>query len=337
MGFADWFKVMGLADWYQFLGHSRPFAPTFVDKDYPDLTGKVYLVTGGGTGIGYEVTKKLLGKNAKVWILGRNPAKLQKSVDTFKEEFPGAKLETIVADLADLATIKPAAVEFLKKETKLNGIIHNAGVMTPPSGSKTKQGYELQLGTNNVGPFLLQTFLDDLIIAIAKAEPPNTVRILWVSSSAHLMSCGNGGIQWEDLNYEKAAPGLTTQATAYGQSKAIDIYLSILWAKKHPNSGVVSVTCHPGNLKTELMRTTDVGRIGEIALAILSPLHPAYLGAFTELFAVLSPTLTTADDGAYIIPWGKVGRIRQDVKDGAEGENGEKLWTWLEKQIAPYL
>ncbi|VEU21715.1 DEKNAAC102254 [Brettanomyces naardenensis] len=324
---------MALADWCQFFGHSRPPAPDFVDKDYPDLTGKVYLVTGGVTGIGYEVVKKLLGKNAKVWILGRNQGKLDTCVEGLKKEFPGAQLGTVLVDLADLSTVKPGIQEFLKKETKLNGIIHNAGVMGPPAGSKSKQGYELQLGTNNIGPFLVQKFLDDIIIATAKKEPENTVRILWVASSGHFFSPANGGILWEDLNFEHTK---SSWMYKYGQSKAIDVYLSYLWAKKHPGSGVVSVTCHPGNLSTELQRYMNVPGWALSLGQLLMPLHPAYMGAFTELFAVLSPGITTKDSGTYVIPWGKIGRIRQDIKDGMKGDNGEKLWTYLEKQVAPY-
>ncbi|QPG76596.1 hypothetical protein FOA43_003988 [Brettanomyces nanus] len=319
-------------DWWQFLTLSRPSSPQFVDKDYPDLTNKVFLVTGGASGIGHAVVKKLLGKNAKVWILGRKQTVLDECLVDLKKEFPNAQLDTVLADLADLPTIKPAAELFLQKETKLNGIIHNAGVMNPAEGAKSKQGYELQLGTNVIGPFLLQKFLDDIIIKTAKSEPPNSVRILWVSSMGHYLA-PHGGINWKDINFEhEKKPWINL----YGQSKALDIYLSYLWAKKHPGTGVVSISCHPGVLDTQLVRYHPIGAIGRAVMAVVNPIYPPEYGAYTELFAVLSPTITTKNDGNYVNPWGKLGRIRPDVKRGMEGEDGEKIWKWLGKEVQKY-
>ncbi|VEU22150.1 DEKNAAC103117 [Brettanomyces naardenensis] len=328
---------MSMSNQWQFavnvIRHSRPPAPSFIDKDYPDLTGKVFLVTGGSSGIGYEVVKKLLAKNAKVWILARNKANLDKRFAELKKMFPRSELETVLVDLADLASIGPGIQVLLKKETKLHGIIHNAGVSNPPADLKTKQGYGLQLGINAVGTFLLQKFLDDIVIATAKAEPPNTVRILWVSTAGHLLSPPNGGINWDDINFEHSKESWNT---LYGQSKAIVIYLSYLWAKKHPESGVVSICCHPGVIEPESYKTDPPSRIERAVISVISPMYPPDFGAYTELFAILSPTLTTADNGTYLIPWGNKGDIRKDIKEGMKGKNGERIWTWLDKQVAEY-
>jgi retinol dehydrogenase 12 len=83
-------------------------------------------------------------------------------------------------DLDDLTTIKKSAEEFLAKETRLDVLWNNAGVMIPPQGSKTKQGYELQLGTNNVAPFLFTKFLTPLLVETAKSATKGSVRVLWV-------------------------------------------------------------------------------------------------------------------------------------------------------------
>ncbi|VEU22206.1 DEKNAAC103214 [Brettanomyces naardenensis] len=328
---------MELSNWWHFLGatvgHSRPSTPKFIDKDYPDLTGKVFLVSGGTSGVGFEVVKKLLGKNAKVWILGRSRAKLDALIADLKKTFPRSQLNCVVVDLSDLSTIKLGIQPLLNAETRLHGIIHNAGVMNPPGGSKTKQGYELQLGTNDIGPFLLQKFLDHIIIATAKQEPANEVRIIWVSSAGHFLSPSGGGIEWNDINFEHTKKSWTS---IYGQSKAVDIYLSYMWAKKHPDSGVLSISCHPGLLRTELTRYHPVGRISSAGLKIISPMYPAYFGAYTELFAALSPSLKTANSGSYVIPWGQMGSARQDVKLGMTGENGERIWDWIDKQVTDY-
>ncbi|ANB14243.1 Env9p [Sugiyamaella lignohabitans] len=314
---------MKFSEFVQFLGHFRPSAPTFTEKDYPDQTGRVFIVTGGPTGIGYHVSRYLLQKNAKVWVVARSQTKVDAAITQFKKEMPNCNVDFFLVDFSDLATIKPGVQKFLDTESRLDGVFHNAGVMVPPNGSKTTQGYELQLGVNCVGPFLLQKYLDDIIIKTAKISPPNSTRIVWVSSSGHGFS-PKAGIQWDNINFEK----LNKPWKAYGQSKAINVYQGILWPKKHAGSGVVSLSAHPGNLKSELQRNTSA------AMNIL--LYPANYGAYTELYGALHPSLTTKDNGSYLIPWGKKGVARSDIVEGANGKNGERLWNWLEEQVAPY-
>ncbi|ANB13324.1 Env9p [Sugiyamaella lignohabitans] len=320
---------MAFADFLQGARNFCAGKPTYTEDEYPDLTGRVYIVTGGCTGIGYYVSKFLLLKNAKVWIAARSQAKIDSGIAQLKKEVPNADVDFIVVDFGDLASIKPGVQKFLDSPDQLNGVVHNAGVMTPPAGSLSKQGYEQQLGVNNIGPFLLQKFLDDKLIATAKTAPANSVRILWVSSSAAGgMAPKNGGINWKDINFKKGGAAWTI----YGQSKAINIYEAILWAKKHLDSGVVSLTCDPGNIRSELQRHMT-GFQGFIVDKIL---YPTPYGAYTELFGVLHPSFTTEDSGTFIIPFGHRGRVREDIKVAANGENGEKLWNWLDEQVKPY-
>jgi retinol dehydrogenase-12 len=100
-------------------------------------------------------------------------------------------------DLADLTTIKASAEEFLSKETKLHVLFNNAGVMCPPQGSKTPQGYELQLGTNNIGTFMFTKLLTPILNATARKELPSAVRVIWVASSATTP----GGLFMDNLDY----------------------------------------------------------------------------------------------------------------------------------------
>jgi retinol dehydrogenase-12 len=100
-----------------------------------------------------------------------------------------------------LTTIKSSAAEFLSKEKNLHVLFNNAGVMRPPQGSKTVQGYELQLGVNNIAPFLFTKLLIPTLVSTAKLEPPNTVRVVWTSSTDLDAGGPNGGVELDNLDY----------------------------------------------------------------------------------------------------------------------------------------
>jgi protochlorophyllide reductase len=313
---------------HQLYRESYPGRPTYTEKDYPDLSGRVFIVTGGCTGIGFYVTRYLAEKNAKVWIVARNQSKIDEGIAKIKEEFPNANLESFLVDFSDLQTVKRGVQKFLDLETRLDVVIHNAGVMTPPPGSQTKDGYELQLGTNNLGPWLLQKYLDPVLLKTAKSSPANSCRVIFVSSAAHRFSPSNGGVNWDDLQNVKT----TSKFTIYGQSKAINMYMAALWAREHKDSGVVSLSLHPGNLRTELQRHVT----GIQHWIIDRMLHPANYGAYTELYAALNPSLTCANNGDYISPWGRIGVPRPDVKAGMEGAKADKVFEYLEKETAKF-
>ncbi|KAK6462545.1 short-chain alcohol dehydrogenase [Scheffersomyces coipomensis] len=310
-----------------------PSKPKFTEEQYPKLDGKVVIVTGGSSGLGLEVAKSLLGStNAKVYIFARDKAKIDKAIKKLQlevaQEYNKKELNvhSIVIDLSDLTTIKPAAEEFLSKEKRIDIIIHNAGVMTPPLGSKTKQGYELQLGTNNIGPHLLQKFLDPLFIKTSKQNKPGESRIVYVSASA-IFHAPKGGIHYADPNFKstKAEP-----FEIYAQSKAVNILSAKYWTKAHPEAtNVVTVSLCPGFLKTELQRHL----VGFEAFMINKLVHKARLGAYTELYAALSPDLTRSKTGSYVESFGKLGKDRSDLDVIA----AKKAWEFLDQQVEPYL
>jgi protochlorophyllide reductase len=201
--------------------------------------------------------------------------------------------------------------------------------MIPPLGSKSKDGYELQLSTNNLGPWLLQKYLDPILIETAKTSPANSCRVIFVSSSAHRRAPADGGVNWADFQNE----GSTSNWSLYGQSKAINIYMASLWAREHKDSGVVSLSLNPGNLKTELQR--HMGNIQEkIAGALL--LYPAHYGAYTELYAALYPEYTTSNNGEYVSPWGRQGAIRSDILEGINGPKADIVLKYLETETAKF-
>lgn len=117
-----------------------PPAPTFTEKDLPSLSGKVIIITGAASGVGYELSKMLYAKGGTVYIAARSEKRCMDAISKIKAEMPKftGTLMAMVIDLADLATIKSAVEAFLKQENRLDVLIHNAGIMEPPAGSKTK-------------------------------------------------------------------------------------------------------------------------------------------------------------------------------------------------------
>ena len=120
-----------------------PPPPVFTEKDLSSLTGKVFIVTGAASGVGFELAKILYGAGGTVYVAARSASRCEGAISKIKSQLGGrksaGKLERMIVDLADLGTIKGAVDEFLRRETRLDGLIHNAGVMTPPAGSKSKQ------------------------------------------------------------------------------------------------------------------------------------------------------------------------------------------------------
>jgi retinol dehydrogenase-12 len=259
-------------------------------------------------------------------------------------------------DLADLTTIKVCAEEFLSKETRLHVLFNNAGVMAPAAGlPKTPQGYELHLGTNNIGTFMFTKLLTPILATTAKTAPSNTVRVVWVSSSgAEIGSHRPGGVP---LDYKKSQPSAIIR---YAISKAGNYLHAVEYARRFKEDGIVSVSLNPGNLDSELYR--DQGALFGFFIRH-TVLYPSIYGAYTEMWAGLCPDVALERSGEWgtqyflsksrsvryeklttlVAPWGRFMKIRPDLleasKDVDEGGSGiaKKFWEWTEEQIKPYL
>ncbi|TAQ85334.1 hypothetical protein B7494_g6342 [Chlorociboria aeruginascens] len=314
-----------------------PPQPTFTEKTLSDQTGKVFIVTGASSGVGRELAQILYSRNAKVYIAARSAERAEAAIQSIKTTFPESTGELVYLhlDLDDLTTIKTSAEEFLGKEQRLDVLWNNAGVMVPPQGSKTKQGYELQLGTNTIAPFLFTQLLTPTLVSTAKTTPPGRVRVVWTSSSVAEGFSPKGGVDMDNLDYK-------TDRLAwhkYGVSKAGNVLHAKEFAKRYSGDGIISVTLDPGNLRTDLQRHVPWWQYAVIKLL----LYPPIFGAYTELFAGLSPEVTLEKNGAWIAPWGRFVSLRKDIEDGAktEAEGGTgvalKFWEWTEEQIKPYL
>lgn len=292
-------------------------------------------MTGSSSGVGKKLAQILYSQDAKVYVAARSREKADKAIADIKAASPKSNGELIFLylDLNDLTAVKKSAEDFLSKETKLHVLWNNAGVMIPPQGSKTKQGYEEQLGINCVAPFLLTRLLTPLLVKTAQNAAPGSVRVIWVSSSA-INRSPPGGVNLNNMDYATDAGAWTK----YGISKAGNYYYGTQFAKLYKNAGICSVSLNPGNLKTDLQRHVPRWQM----LVINRLVYPPLFGAYTELFAGLSPDVTLEKSGAWIEPWGRFDAPRADLEKGskseAEGGTGiaEKFWKWSEEQIKQY-
>lgn len=331
--------------------------PTFTEENLPDLTDKVYLITGGTSGIGFELAKLLYAKNARVYITSRSEASATKAIEEIKAAIsassassspsssPKGTLSSVILDLTDLNSVVTGARSFLAKESILHCVWYNAGVMTPPEKSKTKQNYELQWGTNVVAHFLLNRFLTPLLLKAADLEKRNgggSVRAIWVSSVAHANAPAPDGVDWDDIVTKKDDGDASSSScwkmgvgAYYGQSKAANNILAREFAKRHAQDGLVSVSLNPGNLKSNLNR-----HFSSLAVWFMNTtlLYDTRYGALTELYAGFTPDISLENNGAYVIPWGRIGALRADIEEGiASRGTGQKLWDLLQKETDPYV
>lgn len=182
----------------------------------------------------------LYAKGATVYIAARSEKRAMDALSKIKAEIPksAGTLKSMVVDLADLGTIKLAVEEFLDQEKRLDVLVHNAGVMEPPAGSKTKQGHDLEMGTHCLGPFVMTNLLQDVMRHTVTLESarPYSVRIVFVTSLLQL-GAPTGGIQFD----EQGTPKVMKAFPNYMESKVGSAWLAYEYAKKLDKDGILSV------------------------------------------------------------------------------------------------
>ncbi|CAG9460028.1 unnamed protein product [Pedinophyceae sp. YPF-701] len=206
-------------------------------------TGKTVIITGANTGIGYESAKALVSKDYDIVMACRDPTRMESAKARLGNEVPSAagKISTELLDLASLESVRDFTKRYLDSGRQIDVLLNNAGVMAPPL-MRTKDGFELQIGVNHLGHFLLTTGLSPLLM-----DPARPSRVVTVSSTAHLF----GRINFDDLNSEIKYQ----EWVAYGQSKLANIYFTYELARRLPNSSACTAnTLHPGVINTELAR-----------------------------------------------------------------------------------
>ncbi len=213
----------------------------------PDQTGRVAVVTGANTGIGFETAASLAEKNATVVLACRNKTKAEDAMQRIEARAAGAKLGFIELDLASLKSVERFADTYHSQHDRLDLLINNAGVMVPPFG-KTEDGFELQLGCNHLGHFALTGRLIDVL----QATPGS--RVVNVSSMAHKF----GSMDFDNLNAEKGYDKMA----AYGQSKLANLLFTFELQRRlqKADSTTTVAAAHPGWTGTDLQRHASLFR-----------------------------------------------------------------------------
>ena len=262
------------------------------------LEGKTYLITGANSGTGFQASKILLSKGAKVVMLNRNPQKSADAIAALKQELGNkADVSFIHLDLAELASVRKAATEVLKTVPRIDSLICNAAIAQVPTQQFTVDSFESQLGTNHYGHFVLCGMLFDRIEA-------SSGRIVVVASLGYKM--GLRTIQFDDMNWDKKY----SANSAYSQSKLAQMMFAyeLQDRVKAANKSVQAYVCHPGSSATSLIETSG-GMTTRIMFRLMA----------------LSPMVQSAEKGSYP-------EVMCATQDGLEqralyGPTGRMEWT----------
>jgi NAD(P)-dependent dehydrogenase (short-subunit alcohol dehydrogenase family) len=285
-----------------------------------DLTGRTALVTGVSAGLGVETARALTSVGAHVVGAARDLGKAEAALGD-------VEVELVQLDLADLDSVRRCAAEVLGKHDALNLLINNAGVMAPPL-QRTAQGFELQIGTNHLGHYLLTRLLEPALVAGAPA------RVVNVSSRGHL----RGGMDFDDPHWRSRT---YDKWKAYGQSKTANILFTVELERRLGPQGVHAYAVHPGVILTELSRhltPEDLealrgGGGGRPALTLVD----VPTGAATQVWAA-----TTADlegrGGIYLESCAVAGPTPGDMSGGyaphaVDPDIAARLWEWSEREV----
>ncbi|KAL8888801.1 MAG: hypothetical protein Q9215_003828 [Flavoplaca cf. flavocitrina] len=200
--------------------------------------GKVVLITGVSSGIGVETVRALAQTGATVYGVARS---LDKAKQALGHLLDSGKVHLLFMDQADLSSVRTCAEEFRKQSKSLNVIINNAGVMNTPKGERTRDGNELQFGTNHLSHFLIFYLLKDLLLA--SSTPQFNSRVVNVSSAAHRY----GPLRLDNINFE----GIYNGWLAYGSSKTANIYMTNQIDRLYGSQGLHGYSVHPGSFVSE--------------------------------------------------------------------------------------
>jgi len=306
-------------------------ASQWTEKDVPDQSGRVAVITGANTGIGFDAARVLLQRGARVVLACRDLDKACAAAERMAAatDAPGleparTRVEVARLDLASLDSIRQAADELLSRHTRIDLLINNAGVMHTPYGT-TRDGFELQLGTNHFGHFALTGLLLERL-----CQTPGS-RIVTVSSLNHMQ----GSINFDDLqstlNYRRE--------TAYSQSKLANLMFTfelqrrLTQATNSDGGSTSALAAHPGFAKTELNRS-----LSPVTRAVYRPLiwllgQDSLMGALPTLRAAADPA---ARGGDYYGPGGRFQAkgypVQVRTSDSARDSDAQqRLWQESER------
>ncbi|KAG9022799.1 hypothetical protein FS837_006145 [Tulasnella sp. UAMH 9824] len=270
-------------------------------------------------------------------MAARSKAKAETAIAELKS-VTGKEALFLQLDLANLDSITKAANEFMSNEPALHLLFNNGGVMVPPLDQLTSDGYDLQFGTNVLGPAHFTLCLLPVLLAGAKSSSDGKARVINTASNAATFI--------DKIDFDTIRDGPKRQKMGklnlYYQSKLKDpktagtlfdaqgnVVFSNELAKRYGNEGIISHSLNPGSVKSDLSRHTPsllVGLVGWMQ-------HPVEFGALTQLWVGTAPEMIDTN-GGYFIPWARVGSMPTGALNS---EVGPKLWNWLEEQRKGHL
>jgi NAD(P)-dependent dehydrogenase (short-subunit alcohol dehydrogenase family) len=255
---------------------------TFSTANIPNQQGKTIIVTGANAGLGFETAKALASKGATVIMACRSQQRAEEAMTKIRETSPNADLVFLELDLTDLDSVRRFAREFSESYTALDVLINNAGVMGP-AYTTTKDGFELQMGANYFGHFLLTGLLFDQLTATPDS------RVVSLSSIAHL----RGEINFPDLHWEKSY----SKFKAYQQSKLACLMFALEFQRRLEAAGAstISVAAHPGVSPTELSRHIPKLLYFAFLPTVMLISHSPQKGALPTLMAATDATVKGGD------------------------------------------
>lgn len=244
-----------------------------------DLSGKACVVTGASSGLGRESARALAAAGAHVVLAARDPAALAETAGWLAAGVPGARTSTVELDLTALASVRAAARAIGDIAPAVDVLMNNAGVMFTPFG-RTRDGFEMQMGTNHFGHFELTRLLVPQLAAAGAA------RIVNLSSGGHAL----GDVDFDDPHWERRD---YDKFVAYGASKTANILHAVEADRRLRDAGIRAHAVHPGTVGTSLARhmsRADFARLRELAGGPLDVVA-ADRGAATQVWAAVGPEL----------------------------------------------
>jgi NAD(P)-dependent dehydrogenase (short-subunit alcohol dehydrogenase family) len=291
----------------------------WTSADVPDQSGRIAVVTGANSGLGFDTAAVLADKGAHVVLAVRNLDKGREAVEKIKAASPNAVVALQELDLSSLASVRTAAEELRAAHPRIDLLINNAGVMYVPTRETTKDGFEMQFGTNHLGHFALTGLLLDHLTSVDGS------RIVTVSSVGHRLMAR---IHFDDPHLQRKY----NRVEAYGQSKLANLLFTYELQRRLKSAGVptVALAAHPGFSDTELMRYLP-DFIPSFVWKVAT--QPADKGALPTLRAATDPG---AQGGQYYGPDG-IGEVKGSPKvvgSSAQSRDEDlqrRLWTLSEE------
>jgi len=257
-------------------------------QNIPDLAGKVIVVTGANSGIGYEAAKEFARKGARTILACRNLDSAQASMDKILTEIPDAQVQIMHLDLGSLSSVRAFAAAFRANHDRLDVLLNNAGIMMVPYGT-TDDGFERQFGVNHLGHFALTGLIIDLLNATLGS------RVVNISSNGHK----SGEMDFENLMFEEGRD--YSPVRAYSRSKLANLLFTYELQRRLDATGAetIATAAHPGGSNTNLADHLPLVKQLRPVMGLM--LQSAAMGALPSLRAAVDPA---AKGGDYFGPGG---------------------------------